>query len=128
MNIPEGWQLVPVELTAENGMKAALMGEFRVSTAIGDFIVPWDTIKKIHRAMVAAAPTPPEDEPISDESPEEIRASYRRMIEAMKKSEAEDDELRKAAGEALGLLNEYVPENNRIVANLIKALDKGKSC
>lgn len=64
----KGWRLVPAELTAENGMKAALMGEFRVSItewdeAGNEYIrkidVPWHTIKRIHHAIVAVAPTPP---------------------------------------------------------------------
>jgi hypothetical protein len=64
----KGWRLVPAELTAENGMKAALMGEFQVSItewdeAGNEYIrkidVPWHTIKRIHHAIVAVAPTPP---------------------------------------------------------------------
>lgn len=69
--IPEGWTLLPVELTAENGMKAALMGEFHVplpdldengNEYIRKINVPWIVIKKIHRAIVAAAPPPPPKE------------------------------------------------------------------
>lgn len=44
--------VVPVELTAENGAKAALMGEFKFQ--FGEYTpnVPWTTIKEIHRAIV----------------------------------------------------------------------------
>jgi hypothetical protein len=53
---------VPRELTAENGAKAALMGEFFFYPYEGrePVIVPWDTIKAIHRAVVklfAASPS-----------------------------------------------------------------------
>ena len=67
MNIPEGWALVPVELTAENGMKAALIGEFHVpfpelgedgNEYIRKVNVPWTVIKKIHLAILAATPKP----------------------------------------------------------------------
>lgn len=89
MNVPEGWRLVPAELTAENGMKAALMGEFRLSipdmdeegrNCLREITVPWDTIKKIHRAMLSAVPTPPEVEPVGYVSPhamKEIRDGQR---------------------------------------------------
>lgn len=43
--------LLPRELTAENGAKAALMGEFRADHDGGDY-VSWDTIKRIHRRVV----------------------------------------------------------------------------
>ena len=71
MNKSERWVLLPAELTAENGMKAALMGEFHVplpeldehgNEHILKINVPWTLIKKIHRAIVAAAPTPPVQE------------------------------------------------------------------
>ncbi|SOD41345.1 hypothetical protein SAMN06298226_1640 [Nitrosovibrio sp. Nv4] len=71
MKIPEGWKLVPTKLTAENGMKAALIGEFHVpfpeldedgNEHIRKVNVPWTVIKKIHQAMIAAAPTPPAPE------------------------------------------------------------------
>jgi hypothetical protein len=67
-NEVKGWQLVPTELTAENGMKAALMGEFHVRFPVFDEFgnecihkvnVPWTVIKQIHRAIVAAVPRPP---------------------------------------------------------------------
>lgn len=61
------WKLVPTELTAENGMEAALIGEFHVpfpeldehgNEHIRKVNVPWTVIKKIHKAMIAAVPTP----------------------------------------------------------------------
>lgn len=61
----EGFVLVPAELTAENGMKYALLGEFseRVEAFDGDGAsytttvdVTWPTIKALHRAVVKAAP------------------------------------------------------------------------
>jgi hypothetical protein len=67
MSKPEKWKLVPTELTAENGMKAALIGEFfeEVETLDEDgnphkmqVPVSWTTIKAIHRAMIAAVPNP----------------------------------------------------------------------
>lgn len=64
-----GWVLVPAELTAENGMKAALIGEFREDYTITDdhgdthresVLVSWHNIKAIHKRVVeiAAAPKP----------------------------------------------------------------------
>ena len=44
---------VPKELTAENGAKAALMGEFCFRFGEDTLNVPWTTIKEIHRAVVA---------------------------------------------------------------------------
>lgn len=46
--------IVPSELTAENGMKAALIGEFFFYPYEGrePVIVPWDKIKEIHRRVV----------------------------------------------------------------------------
>lgn len=46
-----GFVPLPRELTAENGAKAALMGEFRADHDGGDY-VSWDTIKRIHRRVV----------------------------------------------------------------------------
>lgn len=56
--------LVPRELTAENGMKAALIGEFFEEVTRHDvesdeywtekIYVSWPTIKEIHSAMIAA--------------------------------------------------------------------------
>jgi hypothetical protein len=43
--------VVPVEATAENGMKYALSGEFK----IGRRVVEWSTIKDIVRRFVAAS-------------------------------------------------------------------------
>ena len=62
-----GWAIVPKELTAENGMKHALIGEFSETVSVidenggDDFMtvsVTWPTIKEIHRAMIKAAPDP----------------------------------------------------------------------
>lgn len=59
--VPDGWILVPRELTAENGAKAALIGEFSEDITVLDehgeeqdasVPVSWDTIKSIHRVMV----------------------------------------------------------------------------
>ena len=61
--VPEGMVLVPRELTAENGAKSALLGEFHLDCYEGTgnegHVVPWDTIKEIHRRMVSlfAAPS-----------------------------------------------------------------------
>lgn len=83
--VPEGYVMLPAKLTAENGAKSALMGEFheRIETECpecegglhdnddgcaecgGEWVVydkmpvSWDTIKRIHEAVVqhfAAAP------------------------------------------------------------------------
>lgn len=71
INASGEWKVVPTRLTAENGMKAALMGEFHetVTQTDGDLReytmrvpVSWTSIKEIHRAMIASAPTP-EDYP-----------------------------------------------------------------
>lgn len=46
---------MPRELTAENGMKMALSGEFSIRPNRDDdteYMVPWDTIKQIYRAAV----------------------------------------------------------------------------
>lgn len=48
----EGMVLVPERLTAENGAKYALAGEFYVSTRGRAVPIPWDTIKEIHKKMV----------------------------------------------------------------------------
>jgi len=89
--VPDGYALVPARLTAENGAKAALSGEFHEFVEIdcplceaGEYLdggdceecegsetttqrvpVSWATIKKIHAGMVehfAAAPQPGEVE------------------------------------------------------------------
>lgn len=63
-NVPQGWALLPTELTAENGMKAALMGEFQFPVSeVGEdgndhtreVVVPWETIKLIYRAVLSVA-------------------------------------------------------------------------
>ena len=64
--LPKGqWQLAPIRATAENGMKAALIGEFSVPVETVDedgdpitmtILVPWTTIKEIYSAALAAAP------------------------------------------------------------------------
>ncbi|WNJ80584.1 hypothetical protein RJE46_04925 [Cedecea neteri] len=71
--VPEGWVMVPSKLTAENGAKAALLGEFLESKYIScpecfgddecescdgsgrikvDVTVSWDTIKRIYSSSV----------------------------------------------------------------------------
>jgi hypothetical protein len=60
--VPEGYVLVPRELTAENGAKAFLIGEFSETfdymddegdECVADIPVSWTTIKAIHKKMVA---------------------------------------------------------------------------
>lgn len=60
--VPEGYILVPRCLTAENGAKGALSGEFHEDYGVQDergderwakVAVNWTTIKEIHKAMVA---------------------------------------------------------------------------
>lgn len=55
--IPEGWALVPAALTAENGMKFEMSGEFSVRVPDGDveYMIPWSTIKDMHRRVVEAS-------------------------------------------------------------------------
>jgi hypothetical protein len=52
--VPEGWALVPAELTAENGMKFHMSGDWsvRVDEEGHEVVIPWDTIKQIHRDIV----------------------------------------------------------------------------
>ena len=67
--VPAGYKLVPIQATAENGMKAALIGEFIVTVTIADeeneeeyqqeYPIPWTTIKEIYRQAILAAPTIP---------------------------------------------------------------------
>lgn len=72
--VPEGHCIMPLTLTAANGAKGALSGEFKVARTVrchecggegcddcadaGEFeeeiTVPWDTIKEIYRAAVDA--------------------------------------------------------------------------
>lgn len=68
--IPEGWKLVPVRLTAENGMKAKLIGEFKIPHTVytldeeGEeeveshtmIDVPWTTIKEIYAKAIDLSP------------------------------------------------------------------------
>ena len=60
--VPDGFILVPRQLTAENGAKGALSGEFyedygiqdeRGNECLAKVAVNWTTIKEIHKAMVA---------------------------------------------------------------------------
>ncbi|MGP2987467.1 hypothetical protein ACTVLM_10015 [Serratia marcescens] len=75
--VPDGYCFMPLTLTAANGAKGALSGEFKVSRTIrchecggegcddcadaGEFeeeiTVPWDTIKDIYRAAVTTCST-----------------------------------------------------------------------
>lgn len=70
--VPDGYCIMPLALTAANGAKGALSGEFKISRTVrchecggegcddcadaGEFeeeiTVPWDTIKDIYRAAV----------------------------------------------------------------------------
>jgi len=55
---PDGWVLVPSTLTAENGAKAALMGEFFecVEDRKGrnvEVAISWTSIKRIYAAAIA---------------------------------------------------------------------------
>lgn len=72
--VPDGYCIMPLTLTAANGAKGALSGEFKISRTVrchecggegcddcadaGEFeeeiTVPWDTIKDIYRAAVEA--------------------------------------------------------------------------
>lgn len=80
--IPEGYVLMPKQLTAENGAKAALMGEFHepivvvcptcegdtatedcadcegTGTAFQDIPIKWDTIKAIYKMAVETCAAP----------------------------------------------------------------------
>ncbi|EKF63544.1 hypothetical protein B194_3610 [Serratia plymuthica A30] len=76
--VPEGYCIMPLTLTAANGAKGALSGEFKVSRTVtcnecggdgcndcgdaGEFeeeiTVPWDTIKEIYRAAVGVCAQP----------------------------------------------------------------------
>lgn len=65
---PSGWKMVPTEATAENGMKAALIGEFSIEREVYiddegnsrgmEFTLDWTEMKALWRLMVAAAPSP----------------------------------------------------------------------
>ena len=76
--LPDGYCAMPLKLTAENGAKGALSGEFHVSHRIvcqscggegcedcndeggwdGEIPISWDTIKLIHQAAVEACALP----------------------------------------------------------------------
>lgn len=88
------WKLVPTELTAENGMEAALIGEFHVpfpeldengKEHIRKVNVPWTVIKKIHKAMIAAVPPlAPEDDYVG--MLEETNATLKNEVELLKEA------------------------------------------
>ncbi len=62
----EGWKFVPGEVTAENGLKYALSGEFTQPYETYDsdgeefysatMAIDWTNIKAIYKAAIAAAP------------------------------------------------------------------------
>ena len=76
--IPDGYCIMPLKLTADNGAKGALCGEFHVQYRIvcqscvgegcedcnhtggwdAEIPVGWDTIKRIHEAAVEACAMP----------------------------------------------------------------------
>jgi len=64
-HVPEGYKLVPLEATAENGMKAALIGEYKIKRTFideegeeieRDFTLTWSEMKELYRLMLTAAP------------------------------------------------------------------------
>lgn len=75
--VPDGYCIMPLKLTAANGAKAALSGEFHVNHHIvceegcescneeggwkGEILIGWDTIKRIHKAAVEACALPESD-------------------------------------------------------------------
>ena len=79
--VPDGYCIMPLKLTAANGAKAALSGEFHVNHHIvcgecagegcescneeggweGEILIGWDTIKRIHEAAVEACALPESD-------------------------------------------------------------------
>lgn len=79
--LPDGYCIIPMKLTAANGAKAALSGEFHVKHHIvceecageacescneeggweGEILIGWDTIKRIHEAAVEACALPESD-------------------------------------------------------------------
>lgn len=83
--VPDGHCIMPLTLTAANGAKGALSGEFKVSRTVrchecggegcddcgdaGEFeeeiTVPWDTIKEIYRAAVDACRAAMLTQPVS---------------------------------------------------------------
>lgn len=67
VDVPEGWKLVPVEATAENGMKAVLSGDVTVDperdlVGLNGRTLTWTAIKRIYRQMIAASPSAPHSE------------------------------------------------------------------
>lgn len=59
----EGWRMVPTEATAENGMKAALIGDVLIPERDLHYVegdnrrsVSWTAIKALYRQFLAAAP------------------------------------------------------------------------
>lgn len=69
LTAPDGYVLVPRELTAENGAKSALIGEFNEEFGFLDddgeeqfakVAVTWTTIKEIHKLMVKSLSLPAE--------------------------------------------------------------------
>jgi hypothetical protein len=90
---PAGMVLVPRELTAENGMKFHLSGDFSIRPdpeSDVEYIVPWDTIKQIHRRVVELAGTTPasatsatsEGYPGIAHDFETMRLALKRIVEA----------------------------------------------
>ncbi|GAL58481.1 hypothetical protein EV102420_11_00510 [Pseudescherichia vulneris NBRC 102420] len=79
--VPDGYCIMPLKLTAANGAKAALSGEFHVNHHIvceecagegcescneeggweGEIPIGWDTIKRIHEAAVETCALPKSD-------------------------------------------------------------------
>jgi hypothetical protein len=126
---PDGYVLMPAQLTAENGAKGALSGEFTIaheSTCSacdeddedcdvcggeGQYVthvtVPWDSIKDIYAAAVKAcgsrsAPVAPQSaEPAISRQVAELLDRYRRDLErrTFPDNDEGDYEARWAAGE-----------------------------
>jgi hypothetical protein len=76
--VPWGYAVVPMEATAENGMKARFMGEYHIpytgydpdseSAYKAKAIIDWTMLKQIYREMVAFAAsdaTPPSSAPVA---------------------------------------------------------------
>ena len=89
---PEGYVLVPTRLTAENGAKAALIGEFFEDYGIQDergderwakVAVTWDTIKQIHKKMVEHFAAQPVD-PAQPKQEPELRAALELCEDVLK--------------------------------------------
>jgi hypothetical protein len=130
MNAQEGWQLVPVEPTPEMERNAWTDSDCRSEPL---------SCKRIYKAMLAAAPTPPaqDAEPVA-----EVRAMdggeatiyYAEMLTegyilphgTKLYTHAPSDKLRQAAEEAIKLLEDSSGGYCREAANLRAALE-GKS-